>query len=269
MFRPIDTFFAPNVHRHSIVTLQWNASGISECCQALGGPFGMFSFHRARNGLTHLFGILVLALSLSMGSASASAQAADADQVSAAAEDLSVPLADALRQFGQDSGYDVVFPEALVAGKHAAPVQNAQTAYDRLDQLLAGSGLVPRFTRRNAFILEPAGMQAAADLSLDRIEVLTSPFAGTEAEYRWYGEKLLEASLRVLRQSSELELRAYDFTLYVWLSQEGQVERLQGYGGADHQEALLIAKQMLRGAFVGGVPPANMPQPVGLRIVAQ
>jgi len=230
----------------------------------------MLSFSRARKNLTHLFVVLLGAMPLGLGSLPASAQMADEEQVPLAVEEqAAMPLADALRQFGRDSGYDVVFPEALVAGKYAAPVRNAQTAYDRLDQLLANSGLVPRFTRRNAFILEPIGGQVSADLSLDRIEVLTSAFGGTQAEYRWYGEKLLEASLRVLRQSNELELRAYDFTLYVWLSQEGQVEELEGVGGADHQEALLIAKQMLRGAFVGGVPPANMPQPVGLRIVAQ
>ena|GEM_PF-2919507 len=239
----------------------------------LGGLAGMLSFRRTRKNLTYanvmLLWASVLGMGLGMGAAPVLAQAADEDQVPAAQQQPALPLAEALRQFGRDSGYDVVFPEALVAGKNAAPVRNAQTAYDRLDQILAGSGLIPRFTRRNAFILEPAGGQPAADLSLDRIQVLTSSFGSTQAEYRWYGEKLLEASLRVLRQSSELELRAYDFTLYVWLSQEGQVEELEGYGGAANQEALLIAKQMLRGAFVGGVPPANMPQPVGLRIVAQ
>jgi len=234
-----------------------------------GGLAGMLSFHRTRKNLSHLYVLLLSALLGGLGSVSAAAQSAE-DQVPAAEAPSAVPLADALRQFGRDSGYDVVFPEVLVAGKYAAQVNNAQTAYDRLDQILAGSGLVPRFTRRNAFILETAGGQAAADLSLDRIQVMTSPFgSSTQAEYRWYGEKLLEASLRVLRQSSELELRAYDFTLYVWLSQDGQVEELQGYGGAANEEALQIATQMLRGAFVGGVPPVNMPQPVGLRIVAQ
>jgi hypothetical protein len=196
---------------------------------------------------------------------------AAAQEVPAARRDNppGVPLAEALRRFAKERGYDVVFPEMLVEGKRAAPIREAGSAYDALTQMLAGSGLVPRFTRPDAFVLEPASPTAPADMSLERIEVLTSPFGGMSAEYRWYGEKLLETSLRTLRQSRELGLKTYDFTLYVWLSGEGEIVDLEGYGGAENQEALAMAKEMLRGVLVGTIPPLDMPQPVGLRIVAQ
>ncbi|MBJ7498653.1 MAG: STN domain-containing protein [Sphingopyxis sp.] len=179
------------------------------------------------------------------------------------------PLADALRQFGKRNGYDVIVAEGLVEGKRAGPVQEARTAYEALMQMLEGSGLVPRFTRPDAIILESASREAPADMSLDEIDVLTSAFRASNDEYRWYGEKLLGASLALLRRSSELGTRSYDFTLYVWLSADGRITGLDGFGAGSNGEALVIARRLLDGMTVGSPPPANMPQPVGLRIVAQ
>lgn len=179
-----------------------------------------------------------------------------------------MPLADALRRFARETGYDVVFPEHLVEGRRSAPVRAPRGHHDALLQMLAGSGLVPRFTRRDAFVLEAIVPVEAPDLSLERIDVLTTP-EHRAAEYRWYGDKLVEASLRILRRSRELGFRTYDFTLYVWLSGDGRIVDLDGYGSAKNQEALGLAKDVLRGALVGTTPPARMPQPVGLRITAQ
>lgn len=179
------------------------------------------------------------------------------------------PLADALRQFGKRNGYDVIVAEELVEGKRAGAVHKARTAYDALMQMLEGSGLVPRFTRPDALILELASRQEAPDMSLDEIDVLTSAFRASNDEYRWYGEKLLGASLALLRRSSELGARSYDFTLYVWLSTDGRIVGLDGFGAGSNEEALSTARRLLDGMTVGSPPPANMPQPVGLRIVAQ
>lgn len=179
------------------------------------------------------------------------------------------PLADALRQFGKRHGYDVIVAEELVEGRQTAPVVKARTAYEALMQMLDGSGLVPRFTRPDAIILEPAVRQAPADLSLEEIDVLASAFQANNDEYRWYGEKLLGASLALLRRSSELGTRSYEFTLYVWLSADGRITGLDGFGADSNGEALAIARRLLDGMTVGLPPPANMPQPVGLRIVAQ
>lgn len=179
------------------------------------------------------------------------------------------PLADALRQFGKRNGYDVIVAEELVEGKTAGSVDKARTAYDALMQMLEGSGLVPRFTRPDAIILESASRQEPPDMSLDEIDVLTSAFRANNDEYRWYGEKLLGASLALLRRSSELGTRSYDFTLYVWLSADGRIVGLDGFGVGKNDEALGVARKILDGMTVGSPPPANMPQPVGLRIVAQ
>jgi hypothetical protein len=135
--------------------------------------------------------------------------------------------------------------------------------------MLTGSGLVPRFTRPDAFILEPLAASVPARLSLDRIEVVSPVFSNEEKAYRWYGEKLLEVSLATLRRSRALGMRSYDFTIYVWLSADGRVEELEASGGAEQGDVLGIAKEMLKGLIVGIVPPPNMPQPVGLQISAR
>ncbi len=179
------------------------------------------------------------------------------------------PLAEALRKFAQDSGYDAVFQESLVEGRRSAPVHDARNAHDALNQMLAGSGLVPRFTRPNAFILEVAGATAPAALSLERIEVVAPAVREREAAYRWYGEKLLEASLATLRRSPEMGMRAYDFTIYVYLSERGTIIDLEAGDASGQSDVLQSAARMLKGLAVGIVPPADMPQPVGLRISAQ
>lgn len=216
-------------------------------------------------GVLRAFALSLALLLLALVAEPASARAQQDDWGVTAGQ----PLADALRQFGKRNGYDVIVSEELVEGKRAGPVRKARTAYDALMQMLEGSGLVPRFTRPDAIILESAARQAPPDMSLEEIDVLTSAFRANNDEYRWYGEKLLGASLSLLRRSSELGTRSYDFTLYVWLSADGRITGLDGFGAGQNDEALGVARKLLDGMTVGSPPPANMPQPVGLRIVAQ
>ncbi len=180
-----------------------------------------------------------------------------------------LPLAEALRRFSRAYGFDAVFPEALVEGRMAPAIRSSDSPHHTLDRLLAGSGLVVRFTRPDAFILEPFTQTAAADIALDRIEILTPVLDDGGAVYRWYGDKVLDASLRKLRRSRELGMLAYDFTLYLWVSDTGTVTDLRGVSTPEQETILHTAIGMLRGLAIGSVPPPDMPQPVGLRINAQ
>lgn len=221
----------------------------------------MLALKRAKTGIVRLLFVVSVA---SMGFvAPVLAQEAGHAEVYAQS---AMPLADALRLFAKKTGYDVVFQESLVRGRRSAPVQNARNPHHALTQLLAGSALVPRFTRRDAFILEPAGGAATADLTLARIVIAS---AADRAAYRWYGDKLLDRCLSTLRHSGEMGVRSYDFMIYVWLTDDGRVEALRGAGEADQAEMIRIASVMLTGLAVGTTPPANMPQPVGLRITAR
>lgn len=219
----------------------------------------MVAWERTNIGIVR--GLLAILVILGLGfGAPAAAQTKDSPPDYA---QPAMPLADALRRFAKVTGYDVVFQETLVEGRRSAPVKNARNAHHALTQLLERSGLVPRFTRSDAFILEAEGGNGPADMVLQKIVVS----AADSAAYRWYGEKLLQLCLNTLRRSNEMGMRSYDFTIYVWLTEDGRVRDLQGAGEQD--EVMAIAGGMLKGLAVGVMPPANMPQPVGLRITAQ
>lgn len=180
-----------------------------------------------------------------------------------------MPLTEALRRFARTTGNDVVFKEDMVRGLRAGAVREAGDPYDALRQMLAGSGLASRFTRRDAFIIEREGEARKPDLALDRIEILALNPAERRIAYRWYGDKLLQACLGALRRSGNMGARSYDFTIYVWLSKEGVVTDLAGEQSGTKDRAVMIARETLKGLAIGVTPPANMPQPVGLRITAQ
>jgi hypothetical protein len=220
----------------------------------------------AAKGFMRPFAISFLVLAMSL--TSMPAIAADSQGTYTFAQPP-LPLAEALRNYARVANYDVVFPEELVRGRRAPAIVDARSAHEALGQILAGSGLVARFTRPDAFILEArTAATMAPDLVLDRIEIAVDR-EQREAAYRWYGEKLLNACLSTLRHSRELGLRSYDFTIYLWLSDDGRIEALESAGVGNQAETLAIAQRMLTGLVVGTAPPANMPQPVGLRITAQ
>lgn len=227
----------------------------------IGKPNPMLALKRAKTGIVRV----LLAMLAATWAAAVPACAHDSGEPSGYSQPA-MPLADALRLFARTTGYDVVFQEALVHGRRSAAVDRARNAHQALAQLLEGSGLAPRFTRRDAFILERVGAQETADLTLERIVVAS---AADRAAYRWYGDKLLQRCLSTLRKSGEMGLRSYDFMIYVWLTEDGRVKELRSTGAADQSEVIRVASIMLKGLAVGTTPPANMPQPVGLRISAR
>lgn len=216
-------------------------------------------------GIRLRFMLAILAAAAMLAGTPARAQG----RLPAGYEQPAMPLAEALRRFARATGNDVVFKEDMVRGLQARAVRNAGDPYDALRQMLSGTGLASRFTRRDAFILEFEGRGERPDLALDRIEIAALSPAERQSAYRWYGEKLLNACLDSLRRSGDLGRRSYEFTVYVWLSDAGRVIDLAGIEGATEDEIVGIARQALTGLDVGSIPPANMPQPVGLRIVAR
>ena len=174
------------------------------------------------------------------------------------------PLGEALEDFSRRFDFDVVYPERLVRGLHTVAVEPAGNAPHVLEQILKGTGLVARFTRPDAIILEPARAAGAPDMTLDRLEV-RPPGPG---EYRWYGQRLLDASLGMLRTSTGLASKSYDLFVYVWVSDDGTVTDLRVYGGAGEDREVDLAARVLQGLKIEIPPPLNMPQPVGLRIAS-
>jgi len=177
-------------------------------------------------------------------------------------------LGDALQSFGRRNGFDIVFPEQMVRGLTAGRVDPHANPYRALEQLLRGTGLVARFTRPNAVVLERAQSVRAPDMRLDNLEVRPPALARAQ-EYQWYGQRLLDESLQVLRKTAGLAARSYGLFIYLWVDAEGRVVETRVYGGRGEQREADLVAATLKGLAMQLPPPADMPQPVGLRIAAQ
>lgn len=172
-------------------------------------------------------------------------------------------LGEVLRRFARQSGFDIVFPEALVHGLvsgRAGPTPNPHLA---LQQILRGTGLTARFIRPDAVVLERRQPADSANMTLDRLAVRRSPTRA--AQYQWYGERLLGASLSLLRDTRELTDKSYELFVYLWIDDTGRVTASRAYGSAG---AVAVAAVLDR-LDIKETPPIDMPQPVGLRIASQ
>lgn len=90
-------------------------------------------------------------------------------------------LGSALRQFGLQTGRDVLFPPSVVAGKRSAGVQGTFTEQGALNALLRGSGLLAERTRSGGYAVRVAapGMAGNEDATqLEEVVVTGTRIAG-------------------------------------------------------------------------------------------
>lgn len=99
------------------------------------------------------------------------------------------PLAQALTQFGRQSGLQVAVDSAAVAGKSSAAVSGTMSAQSALQQLLSGTGVTYRFTSPNAVSVVAVAAGSSGALQLDPVQVkgnLAPPQAEIGAPARPY-----------------------------------------------------------------------------------
>lgn len=177
-----------------------------------------------------------------------------------------LPLGEALELFGRAAAFDIVFPEQLVRGRRSGAVDSANP-YLALEQILRGTGLAARFTRPDAIILESIHVATKPALTLDTLEVAATE-REAQAAYQWYGQQLLQGSLALLRGSRALAVRSYDLTVYLWIDRGGGITASRVYAASGAADEADIAASALATLAMQLPPPANMPQPVGLRIAS-
>ncbi len=177
----------------------------------------------------------------------------------------------ALQKFAEETGYDIIYPKALVRGRQSGLQTDVTTSGNdprtRLLAILSGSGLVARFLRPDAVLLERGVPEesTATDMRLEKLEVRAP---GLDS-YRWYGELLLQHSLAIFRNSNILSRRSYELFVYVWVDESGNIidSRLRGQSDDDNQDFLSVA-ELLKDCSLDLAPPVGMPQPIGLRIAS-
>ncbi|WP_010160502.1 STN domain-containing protein [Sphingomonas sp. PAMC 26617] len=122
----------------------------------------------------------------------------------------SLPLDAALDRYFRVTEVQLLYDAALATGRRSSPVRGSYTPREALRRLLAGTGLIPRYTRPNAAILTlPAASPQAAPISLGRIVVRERVAIGRPspvARLAYYGilETAFEEHLRADRRTSGL-----------------------------------------------------------------
>lgn len=94
------------------------------------------------------------------------------------------PLERSLPVFAQQSGLQILYPSALVAGRQSQAVTGNLTAEAALAQLLRGTGLTYRQSRPNVFVLIDPSARAETDAEatqLEEVVVTGSYFRGVDS----------------------------------------------------------------------------------------
>ncbi|MCA6116447.1 STN domain-containing protein [Bradyrhizobium sp. WSM 1738] len=160
------------------------------------------------------------------------------------------PLATALDTFSIASGLELYYDGALAVGRRSSAVEGRLAPEVALQELLAGSGLVARATGPNSFTIKPA----------PRL---------TSARHQTYFAAIQGRVSQVLCARAETRPGDVDLLLQLWVASTGAIQRVQLLDppNAGKEEAAFATA--LRGISIGIVPPAELPQPVVMAVLAR
>jgi hypothetical protein len=161
------------------------------------------------------------------------------------------PIPDALDAYSAITGFDVFYDGALAAGRRSNPVEGVLSPDIALRQLLAGTGLAARATAKGSFTLGPAETSRVGKTS-----------------YQSYFATLQSKVAQALCGRAETRPGDRDVVIRIWIAAAGTVQQARTVEMPDvaaKEEPLATA---LRGLPIGA-PPAGMPQPVTMAILAR
>ncbi len=170
--------------------MRWNEDGSQQGWDGRCRPAALERASTARGlGLSSLMPVLMMSAALMPVAAQAqsqdSAQAPTESAAQTAAQNsraFDIPaqsLAAALGLFGQQGGQQILFDEALVAGRQSAAVQGRYAPREALERLLAGTGLIIARSEAGGFVL---GADPAARAAGSRVAALPAVTVRAAAE---------------------------------------------------------------------------------------
>lgn len=169
-------------------------------------------------------------------------------------------LAQALELFSRATGMAVLVDRELARSRRSVGVKGRYSAREGLGRLLAGSGLMARYARSDAFTLQvPPGNQPAAQ-----------PAAGGGRGVRLnssYATALQRAVERSLCASPLTRPGSFRALLQLWVGADGRVQhsRLVGSTGDWQRDEALV--QRLAQIRVERQAPSSLSQPLTLLLV--
>ena len=162
------------------------------------------------------------------------------------------PLAAALDVYSTVSGLELFYDGELAIGRRSKAIEGLLAPDVALRELLAGSGLVARGTGPHSFTIGPAFPARVADAT-DQ-----SYFAAIQARVS-----------QVLCGHAETRPGAVDLLIQLWIASTGTVHRVQLLDTPDDEARANAFAAALRGVSIGAVPPAGLPQPITMAILAR
>lgn len=159
------------------------------------------------------------------------------------------PIASALEAYSSATRLELFYDGALATGRSSQAVNGRLTPDAALLALLAGTGLVARVTGRTSLSL-----------------VQSVPSRGPNAADQSYFAVVQKRLAPVLCERAETRPGASDRLLRIWITASGTVARAQLVDLVD--SASVTDAAALHGLMLGA-PPADMPQPVTLAILAR
>jgi len=169
-------------------------------------------------------------------------------------------LADALERFSRSTGMAVLVDRELTRGRRSVEIKGRYSAREGLNRLLAGSGLMARYARSDAFTLQVPQVAQPAPLSgagAGRATRLNSSYASA----------LQQAVERSLCGSALTRPGSFRALLQLWIAADGTVQHsrlVNSTGDAQRDEALVLRLAQTR---VERQAPSSLRQPLTLLLI--
>jgi len=224
-------------------------------------------------------GALVLTIGLGVF-----AEAAQAGQPGSITFDIPAqPLAAALEAYSVATGIQVLYDSRLAAGRRSTPVEGSLTDEAALRALLEGSELIVRYTDTNDVVLLPLGGEdpalagpppgvAGTVLALDTLHVggpaVIGASSGNQVDFSLYTDIVKADIQNALYRNADTRDGNYRIGIRLWVNPAGTVLRSEVFRSTGSRERDVSVVHALRGMAIRQAPPANMPQPISLVIVA-
>jgi hypothetical protein len=174
------------------------------------------------------------------------------------------PLDAALAEYFRLTGVQLLYDSAVTVGRRSVAIRGPHAPREALRLMLAGSGLVARYSRSNAAIIVPAADRGHRPLvPLGRVvvrEAVTAPRVSSLERITYYN--LLEEELQTRLRTDERTARlVFRIVVALRVDQDGQlrdvrISRSSGRGATDR-----LVADVLGGAAVVR-PPIGLPQPL-------
>jgi hypothetical protein len=162
------------------------------------------------------------------------------------------PLASALDSYSVISGVELYYDGELAVDRRSHSVEGRLVPDVALRELLTGSGLVARATGPNSFTITRGPAPRPAN-----------------ATHQAYFATIQSRVSQALCAHAETRPGGTDLLLQLWIASTGTIQRAQllDAPNGDLRENAFAAA--LRGVSIGGAPPAELPQPITMAILAR